>query len=125
MLPSAFQGVPQPVLNSIRQIKAGIFQALGHPTRVGVLEILRDGEMSVGQLCEKLGIEQSNASQHLAVLRNKHLVETRKEGNQIFYRLRDERLGEVLQTLREYISDHLNEALTMLKNEREQQEAGA
>jgi DNA-binding transcriptional ArsR family regulator len=112
------------VLNSMRQIKAGIFQALAHPTRVGVLEVLRYGEMSVGQLCEKLSIEQSNASQHLAVLRNKHLVETRKEGNQIFYRLRDARLGQVLETLGEYVSDHLTEALAMLKEERDQQEVG-
>jgi DNA-binding transcriptional ArsR family regulator len=108
----------------MRQIKAGIFQALGHPTRVGVMEVLRNGEMSVGQLCEKLGIEQSNASQHLAVLRNKHLVETRKEGNQIFYRLRDARLGQVLETLREYVADHLADALATLIQEREQQEVG-
>jgi ArsR family transcriptional regulator len=101
----------------MRQIKAGIFQALAHPTRVGMMEILRSGEMSVGQLCEKVGVEQANASQHLAVLRNKHLVETRKEGNLIFYRLRDPRLGKLLEMLREYVSDHLSEALTMLKDE--------
>jgi DNA-binding transcriptional ArsR family regulator len=101
----------------MRQIKAGIFQALAHPTRVGIMEILRCGEMSVGQLCEKVGIEQANASQHLAVLRNKHLVETRKDGNQIFYRLRDARLGKLLEMLREYVSDHLSEALAMLKDE--------
>jgi DNA-binding transcriptional ArsR family regulator len=107
------------VLNTTRQIKAGIFQALAHPTRVAMMEILRYGEMSVGQLCDKLGIEQANASQHLSVLRNKHLVETRKEGNQIFYRLRDERLGQLLEMLREYVSDHLTEALAMLKEEQE------
>lgn len=101
----------------MRQIKAGIFQALAHPTRVGMMEILRSGEMSVGQLCEKVGVEQANASQHLAVLRNKHLVETRKEGNLIFYRLRDPRLGKLLEMLREYVSDHLSEALAMLKDE--------
>ena len=77
------------MLDSMRRFKAGVFQALAHPTRVGIIEQLQHGEMSVGQLCEKLGIEQANASQHLAVLRSKHLVETRKEGNQIFYRLRD------------------------------------
>ena len=105
------------MLNSMRQIKAGVFQALAHPTRVGIMEILRYGEMSVGQLCEKVGVEQANASQHLAVLRNKHLVETRKEGNLIFYRLRDPRLGKLLEMLREYVSDHLSEALAMLKDE--------
>jgi DNA-binding transcriptional ArsR family regulator len=106
------------MLDSMRQFKAGIFQALAHPTRVAIVEHLRLGELSVGQLCEKVGIEQANASQHLAVLRNKHLVETRKEGNQIFYRLRDGRLGEVLDKLREYFLAHINEALQMLRDER-------
>ena len=81
------------MLESMRRFKAGVFQALAHPTRVGIIEQLRLGEMSVGQLCEKLGIEQANASQNLAVLRSKYLFETRKEGNQIFYRLRDPLLG--------------------------------
>jgi ArsR family transcriptional regulator len=106
------------MLESLRQFKAGIFQALGHPTRVAIVEILRHGELSVGQLCEKIGIEQANASQHLGVLRNKHLVETRKEGNQIYYRLRDPVLGEVLDKLRQYFFTHMDEAMQMLKEER-------
>ena len=101
----------------MRRFKAGIFQALAHPTRVALVEYLKYGELSVGQLCEKVGVEQANASQHLAVLRNKHLVETRKVGNQIFYRLRDPRLGQVLDLLREYFLDHINEALQMLRAE--------
>jgi ArsR family transcriptional regulator len=109
------------MLESMRQFKAGIFQALAHPTRVGIIEQLRLGELSVGQLCEKLDIEQANASQHLAILRSKHLVETRKDGNQIFYRLRDPLLGDALEALRKYFLAHLNEALAML---REEQQAG-
>jgi DNA-binding transcriptional ArsR family regulator len=105
------------MLDSMRKFKAGIFQALAHPSRVAIVEYLRHGEMSVGQLCEKVGIEQANASQHLAVLRNKHLVETRKEGNQNFYRLRDPQLGEILGTLQHYFMDHINEALEILREE--------
>jgi ArsR family transcriptional regulator len=105
------------MLDSMRRFKAGVFQALAHPTRVALVEFLRYGELSVGQLCEKVGVEQANASQHLAVLRNKHLVETRKSGNQIFYRLRDPRLGQVIDILRQYFLDHINEALQMLRAE--------
>ena len=110
------------MLDSMRQFKAGIFQALAHPTRVAIIECLQQGEMSVSGLCEKLSVEQANASQHLAVLRNKHLVETRKEGNQIFYRIRDPLLGDVLEKMREYFFAHLTEAMQML--EEEQREAG-
>ena len=106
------------MLQSLRQFKAEIFQALGHPTRVAIVEYLRDGEISVGKLCEKVGIEQANASQHLAVLRSKHIVETRKEGNQIFYRLRNPVVGDMLEMMRKYFFDHMNEAMEMLKQEK-------
>jgi len=109
------------MLDSMRQFKAGIFQAIGHPTRVAIVEFLRHGEMSVGELCAKVGIEQANASQHLSVLRNKHLVETRKEGNQIFYRLRDPLLGDVLEKMREFFLAHMNDAMEMLKEEQREE----
>jgi len=105
------------MLQSLRQFKAEIFQALGHPTRVAIVEYLRDGEVSVRSLCEKLGIEQSNASQHLAVLRSKQIVETRKDGNQMFYRLHNPVVGEVLELMRRNFFDHLNEAMQVLKQE--------
>ncbi len=75
------------------------------------MECLQHGEMSVSQFCEKVGIEQANASQHLAVLQSKHLVETRKEGNLIFYRRRDPLLSEVLEKMREYFFAHMTEAM--------------
>jgi ArsR family transcriptional regulator len=106
------------MLQSLRQFKTEIFQALGHPTRIAIVEYLRYGEISVGQLCEKVGIEQANASQHLAVLRSKHIVETRKEGNQIFYRLRTPLVGDMLEMMRQYFFDHLNEAMEMLRQEK-------
>lgn len=117
------------MLDSMRRFKAGIFQALGHPTRVAIVEHLSHGEMSVGRLCTRVGIEQSNASQHLAVLRGKHLVDTRKDGNQIFYRLRDPVLGEVLAKMRVYFFSHMTEAMELLRQEkkeakRQAQEAG-
>jgi DNA-binding transcriptional ArsR family regulator len=105
------------MLNSMRQFKAGVFQALAHPTRIAIVEQLCQGELSVGQLCEKVGIEQANASQHLAILRSKYLVESRKEGNQNFYRLRDPLLGEVLDTLKRYFFAHMDEALAVLREE--------
>src|SRR5262245_64294953 len=105
------------MLDSMRRFKAGIFQALANPTRIAIVECLRQGEMSVGQLCVMVGIEQANASQHLAVLRNKYIVETRKEGNQIFYRLRDPLLGEVLEKMRQYFLTHMTQATQMLKEE--------
>jgi DNA-binding transcriptional ArsR family regulator len=71
--------------DELRQFKAEIFQASAHPTRIAIVEALRKGETSAGHLIEKLGLEQANASQHFPVLRGKHAVTSRKEGNQVFY----------------------------------------
>jgi ArsR family transcriptional regulator len=101
----------------MRQFKAEVFQALAHPTRVAIVECLDLGELSVGQLCEKVGVEQANASQHLAILRNKHIVQTRKAGNQTFYRLRDPAFGKVLAALKEYFLAHVAETLELLRQE--------
>src|SRR5262245_55793870 len=105
------------MLDSMRRFKAGIFQALGHPTRVAIVEYLQYGELSVGQICEKVGVEQANASQHLAVLRNKHIVRTRREGNLTFYSLRDPLFDKMLKAMREFFLAHVNEAQQMLRQE--------
>lgn len=105
------------MLDNMRRYKAGVFQALAHPTRVAIVEYLASGELTVGQLCEKVGVEQANASQHLAVLRNRQIVQTRKAGNQIFYSLRDPAFGRVLEALREYYLAHLSEMLELLRHE--------
>lgn len=105
------------MLDSMRRFKAGLFRALAHPTRIALVEYLQYGEATVGRLCEKVGVEQANASQHLAVLRDKHIVQTRKEGNQVYYSLRDPLLAKVLQAMREFFLSHLNEALEVLRRE--------
>ncbi len=105
------------MLDSLRKYKAGIFQALGHPSRIAIVELLNLGELSVNQLCEKVGIEQSNASQHLAVLRNNHIVQTRKERNQIYYSLSDPVFGQLLEALRSFFLSHMTEALELLQHE--------
>lgn len=79
-----------------------------------MIELLQAGELSTSELIEKLGIEQANASQHLAVLRTKQLVVSRKAGNQVFYSVRDPILFEVLALMRRYFQNHLREATEML-----------
>ena len=101
--------------NALRRFKADIFQALAHPTRIAILELLRDGELSAGALIEKLVLEQANVSQHLAVLRAKQLVSTRKSGNQVFYSLRDPALIDVLDILKRYFYSQLSQTMSMMK----------
>jgi ArsR family transcriptional regulator len=101
--------------DTLRRFKAEFFQALAHPTRIAILEQLREGELSAGAIIEKLGMEQANVSQHLAILRAKQIVVNRKVGNQVFYSVRDPLIVEVLDLMRKYFHAHLSEALTMLE----------
>ena len=100
--------------DSLRRFKADIFQALAHPTRLAIIENLEQGELSAGELQEKLSVEQANLSQHLAVLRAKQLVVNRKAGNQVFYSVRDPIILKVLALMRRYFYTHLQEAMELL-----------
>ena len=100
--------------DALRRFKADMFQALAHPTRIAIMELLSEGELSAGTLIEKLGMEQANVSQHLAVLRSKQLVLSRRVGNQVFYSVRDPLITEVLALMRRYFHAHLKESLGML-----------
>jgi len=101
--------------DALRQFKSEIFQGLANPTRIAIVELLREGELSAGKLIEKLRIEQANASQHLAVLRAKQIVVSRKVGNQVYYSIRDHALIEVLDILRRYFYAQLDNTVNMLR----------
>lgn len=100
---------------ALRRFKADVFQVLANPTRIHIIECLREGEQTVSAILEQVKVEPANASQHLAILRSKGLVVNRKEGNQVFYSLRDPLLTEVLDAMKKYFKAHLSEALAMLQ----------
>jgi ArsR family transcriptional regulator len=108
----------------LREFKASVFQALAHPTRIAIVELLREGELPAGTIIEKLELEQANASQHLAVLRAKHIVVGRREGNQVFYSVRDPLLIEVLDVMRRYFQAHVEESMNMLQELERADKAG-
>lgn len=104
----------------LRQFKAEVFRVLAHPTRIHIVEALGEGELCVGDIAKRVGGESANLSQHLAVLRSRRLVVTRKEGNMVIYSLRDKLLTEVLGSMKEYFVKYLAEWLGMLESIREE-----
>ena len=91
---------PPPVENENAALTADALKAMGHPLRWRILCTLGNDEMSVGELVKKIGTSQSNVSQHLDQLRNKNIVTSRREANRIYYRVRNERLLELISTMR-------------------------
>ena len=98
---------------SLQQFKAELFKALAHPTRIRILELLRDSEKSVGALQLALVTEGSAVSQQLAILRMRNLVDTRRAGNSIFYRLRDPQVNELLAVARRMFDAHVIDLRTI------------
>jgi DNA-binding transcriptional ArsR family regulator len=99
----------------IHTIKAEFFAVLGHPARVRILELLRDGDKSVGELQAALELDSSGTSQHLAALRRRGIVESRKAGTTVHYSVRDPRIFQLLEIARQMISANLAETVALLE----------
>jgi ArsR family transcriptional regulator len=92
----------------IYEVKAQYFKTLGHPARIRVLEVLREGERSVGQLRPLVGIESSHLSQQLAVLRRAGIVVSRREGSTVIYTVADPRIFDLLQLAKQILTTSLS-----------------
>jgi len=95
-------------------LKAQFFRTLGHPARVRILQLLREGEMSVGALQAALDLDSSGTSQQLAALRRQGLVVSRREGTSVLYRLKDPRVLELLALTRAILAENLQENRALL-----------
>ena len=93
--------------DSLQNFKADFFKALSHATRIKILELLRSGELSVTELQESLKIDSSGVSQQLSILRHKSIVESRKVGTTVYYRVRDPEVFELLDVARRIFNNQL------------------
>lgn len=100
---------------ALRAFKAEFFKALAHPLRIDILDALREGERSVAELRDQLGVEPPNASQQLAILRAKNLVVARKDGNNVFYSVRDPAIFQLLDVAKAIFNNHLVDVQGMLQ----------
>ncbi len=83
------------------QATANCLKALAHETRLMILCHISEGEKSVQELESYLGTSQSNISQHLGKMRDRGVVQFRKEGNQVFYRIEDQKILQLIKLLQD------------------------
>jgi len=98
----------------VQQFKADFFKALSHPLRVNILEFLCDGDKNVNELQNLCGVEAAVVSQQLAILRNKNIVTSRKDGTRVLYSLQDPMIKELLSIAREIFNNHLVDTINRL-----------
>ncbi len=94
------QNTPPPPPNEDSTLTANALKAMAHPVRWRILCALGNTELSVGEIVERIGTSQSNISQHLEQLRDKHIVTSRKEANRIYYRIRNDQLLMLIANMR-------------------------
>lgn len=87
-------------------LHAHICKGLADPKRLLILNALREGERSVSDLVEELDLAQANVSQHLAVLRERGLVVTRRDGQRVFYSVSSDKIIQAMDLLREVMHMH-------------------
>ena len=104
--------MPEP----IDKLKAEFFKTLGHPARIRILELLSEGDRSVGELMPKLGLESSHLSQQLAVLRRTGMVIARKQGNNVIYSIASKDMSELLLLARKVLTGLLTDQMVLLKD---------
>lgn len=88
---------------------AEMCQVFAHPKRLRIINALREQELSVSELSQRLHTPMANLSQHLSLMRQRHILASRKEGNAVFYRLASPKLLLAFDTLREILLEQLRQ----------------
>lgn len=86
-------------------LQAKLFRGFGDPSRLGILDALRDGPLTVSKIVETTGLSQPNVSNHLGCLRDCGLVIAEQEGRYVTYHLSDDRVGELLALAESLLAD--------------------
>jgi DNA-binding transcriptional ArsR family regulator len=97
-------------------VKAQLFRVLGHPVRIRILELLSEGERTVGDLQAQLELDSSGTSQHLGSLRQLGLLDARREGTSVYYRIKDPRVSQLLAVAKQILTSALADSHALLSD---------
>ncbi|OCZ49866.1 metalloregulator ArsR/SmtB family transcription factor [Dehalobacter sp. TeCB1] len=100
--------------NMSDQLVANVFKTLAHPTRIQIVKLLREGELCVCEILPNLDSEQSNTSQHLTVLKNKGIVESKKEGTKVIYSVKNKEVYQMIELAEAIILRQIEETKSLL-----------
>ena len=95
---------------------AEMCKVFSHAKRLELIDILRDKEMSAGELGGRLGLTPANLSQHLTMMKERHILISRKEGNMVYYRIANSRLLEAFDLLREILFEQIRQDAALIQD---------
>ncbi len=100
---------------TIYELQAEISKTMAHPIRLAILHLLKNGEKTVNDLVETIGASQSNVSQHLALMRQRQIVKTRKAGSTVYYQVSSPKISKACDMVREVLLEQLNQKQEIAK----------
>lgn len=100
--------------NQIYAYHAEMCQVFSHPKRLEAIDLLRHGEMTVSELSQKLALSPGNLSQHLSMMKDRHILLTRKEGNQVYYRIANPKLIQCFEMMQEMLFEQIRRDAALL-----------
>lgn len=107
--------MPRSPDTSVFELHAEVCKIFSHPKRLQIIDALRDKELTVSEVVAQLGIPKANVSQHLAVLRQKRVVMTRREGLNIYYRIANPKIIQACDLMRQVLVEQLEEGERLAK----------
>jgi len=93
--------------NVILKMHAEVCKSFAHPTRLAILNALRDKEMTVTDMTQALGVAKGNLAQHLAILKQRQIVATRREGVNVYYHVTDPKIIQACELMRSVLLNQL------------------
>lgn len=101
---------------NVFEFQADLSKTMANPLRLAILHFLKDGEKKVNELSELIGVSQSNVSQHLALMRQRQIVKTRKLGTNIYYSVSNPKISQACDMVREVLIEQLRQKQELIKN---------
>ena len=89
------------------EMQAKVCAALGHAKRIQIIDLLQKGEKTAGALAQEMGVSKANLSQHLTVMKNNGLVQSRREGVSVYYHITNPKIVSACLLMREVLMDQL------------------
>lgn len=107
--------MPCKVKKELYSLHSELCRFLTHPVRLEILDLLRDGELCVNELLKSVDISQANLSQHLAHLRQKGVLNTRKEGTSVYYSIGNKKILEAFDIMTDVLRDIMEQKSSFAK----------
>jgi DNA-binding transcriptional ArsR family regulator len=106
----------EPMEERILELKAEVLKALAQPTRLKILELLRNGEKCICEIVPAINGEQSNISRHISLMQKSHLVTTRKDGVKVMVKVSDPKIFEILDSINIILRNRMKEQSQLIRS---------